>query len=150
MARKSGNWTVVALMGGAAVVLAGAASAQPAQTVLAALSKNMGADNLKCISYGGTSGYVGIVGQAHDIRSDWPRVQISNYTRTINYDAKSSFEDRTITQGNYPRIGGGGIPLQGEQRQQAYVVDKAAWTMQNGMAVAQPDAADVRAIDIWM
>ena len=97
MARKSGIWTVLPLMGGAAVVLAGAASAQPtptAQSVLAALSKNMGADNLKCITFAGTSGYIGIVGQAHDIRSDWPRVEISNYTRTINYDAKSSYEDR--------------------------------------------------------
>ena len=114
----------------ALALMSGTASAQTAQSVLQAASKNMGADNLKCITYSGTSGYVGIVGQAHDIRDDWPKVAISNYTRTINYDAKSSYEDRTIRQGNHPRVGGGGIPLQGEQRQQKYVLDKAAWNMQ--------------------
>jgi glyoxylase-like metal-dependent hydrolase (beta-lactamase superfamily II) len=150
------SWNIagaVAVLGGTALVLTGAASAQPAptaQSVLAALSKNMGADNLKCITFGGTVGYVGIVGQAHDIKSDWPKVLISKYTRTINYDAKSSYEDRTIEQGNYPRIGGGGIPLQGQQRAQNYVLDKAAWNMQGNTANPQPDQADVRAIDIWM
>ncbi len=148
-------WTIVAalaLMSGPTSSQSAPSSqqAQTAQSVLQALSKTMGADNLRCISYTGTNGYVGIVGQAHDIKSDWPRVQISNYSRTINYDAKSSYEDRTITQGNYPRIGGGGIPIQGEQRQQAYVVDKSAWTMQGGNANPQPEAADVRALDIWM
>jgi len=153
MARRI--WTIVAalaLMSGPTSSQSAPSSqqAQTAQSVLQALSKTMGADNLRCISYTGTNGYVGIVGQAHDIKSDWPRVQISNYSRTINYDAKSSYEDRTITQGNYPRIGGGGIPIQGEQRQQAYVVDKSAWTMQGGNANPQPEAADVRALDIWM
>jgi len=137
----------------AVLALASSASAQTpptAQSVLASLSKNMGADNLKCISYGGTVGYVGIVGQAHDIRDDWPKVLISKYARTINYDTKSSYEDRTLEQGNYPRIGGGGIPFAAPQRQQNYVVDKAAWNMQGTNANPQPDQADVRAIDIWM
>ena len=154
MAKRSRRWTAtLAVMGVAAATLTGAAVAQTAptaQSVLQSLSRSMGADNLKCITYGGTIGYVGIVGQAHDITSDWPKVLISKYTRTINYDAKSSYEDRTIEQGNYPRGGGGGIPLQGQQRQQNYIVDKAAWNMQGNNANPQPDAADVRAIDIWM
>jgi glyoxylase-like metal-dependent hydrolase (beta-lactamase superfamily II) len=139
----------------AAIALAGVAAAQAqgqatAQSVLAALSKSMGADNLKCITYSGSVGYVGIVGQAYDIRGDWPKVAITNYTRTINYDAKSSYEDRTLEQGNYPRIGGGGIPFAAPRREQNYIVDKAAWNMQGGNANPQLDAADVRAIDIWM
>src|SRR5688500_6136915 len=84
-------WSLAAAL----ALMSGTASAQTVQSVLQAASKAMGADNLKCITYSGTSGYVGIVGQAHDIRDDWPKVEISNYTRTINYDAKSSFEDRT-------------------------------------------------------
>jgi len=130
-------WSLVVAL----ALMSGTASAQTVQSVLQAASKAMGADNLKCITYSGTSGYVGIVGQAHDIRDDWPKVAISNYTRTINYDAKSSYEDRTIQQGNYPRVGGGGIPLQAEQRQQNYVLDKVAWNMQGETANPQPDAA---------
>jgi glyoxylase-like metal-dependent hydrolase (beta-lactamase superfamily II) len=144
---------------GAALILAGAAgavapagaqTAPTAQSVIASLARNLGADKLKCVTYTGTVGYVGLVGQAQDIRSDWPRVEISNYRRTINFDAKSSSEDMTIRQGKYPTVGGGGIPLQGEQRQQNFVVDKSAWTLQNGAASPQPAMGDVRAIDIAM
>ena len=128
-------WSWVAAL----ALMSGTASAQTVQSVLQAASKNMGADNLKCITYSGTSGYVGIVGQAHDIRDDWPKVEISNYTRTINYDAKSSYEDRTTRQGNHPRVGGGGIPLQGEQRQQNYVLDKSAWNLEGEKPNPQPE-----------
>ena len=62
-------WSVAAAL----ALMSGTASAQTVQSVLQAASKAMGADNLKCITYTGTSGYVGIVGQAHDIRDDWPQ-----------------------------------------------------------------------------
>ena len=139
-------WSVAAAL----ALMSGTASAQTVQSVLQAASKAMGADNLKCITYSGTSGYVGIVGQAHDIRDDWPKVEISNYIRTINYDAKSSFEDRTTRQGNHPRVGGGGIPLQADQRQQNYVLDKSAWNLVGDKPNPQPEQADLRQVDIWM
>ena len=139
-------WSLAAAL----ALMSGTASAQTVQSVLQAASKAMGADNLKCITYSGTSGYVGIVGQAHDIRDDWPKVEISNYIRTINYDAKSSFEDRTTRQGNHPRVGGGGIPLQADQRQQNYVLDKSAWNLVGDKPNPQPEAADLRQVDIWM
>ncbi len=141
--------TALAVAGGA-VAVAQAQGQPTAQSMLQALAQNMGANNLRCITYSGTNGYIGIVGQAHTITSDWPRVEISNYTRTINYDAKSSYEDRTIRQGNYPRQGGGGIPLNGEQRAQNYVLDRSAWNMQGGNANPQLDQVDLRQIDIWM
>ena len=78
-------WSLAAAL----VLMSGTASAQTARAVVQAASKNMGADNLKCITYSGLSGYVGIVGQAHDIHDFAEKVEISNYTRTINYDAKS-------------------------------------------------------------
>src|SRR5688572_31565363 len=93
-----------------------AAQAQTAQSVLQAAAKAMGTNNLKCVTYTG-AGYVGIVGQNHNIRDDWARVELANYTRTINFDARSSQEERVIRQGNYPARGGGGIPINGEQRQ---------------------------------
>ncbi len=140
-------WSWVAAL----ALMSGTASAQTVQSVLQAASKNMGADNLKCITYSGTSGYVGIVGQAHDIRDDWPKVEISNYSRTINFDAKSSFEDRTTRQGNFPRVGGGGIPLQADQRQSRIPSSTNPpgtwWATSRTRSRSQ---ADVRQVDIWM
>ena len=114
----------------ALALMSGTASAQTVQSVLQAASKAMGADNLKCITYSGTSGYVGIVGQAHDIRDDWPKVEISNYTRTINYDAKSSYEDRTSPTGQSPARWRRRHPAPGRSAAAGnYVVDKSAWNM---------------------
>ena len=141
---------IVLLGATAAIAPAGAQPAMTAESVIASLARNLGADKLRCVTYTGNVGYVGMVGQAQDIRSDWPRVEISNYRRTINFDAKSSSEDMTTRQGKYPTVGGGGIPLQGEQRQQNFVVDKSAWNLQGGAANPQPAMADLRAIDIAM
>ena len=127
-----------------------AAQAQTAQAVLEAAAKAMGTNNLKCVTYTG-AGYVGIVGQNHDIRDDWARVELASYTRTINYDAKSSQEERVIRQGTHAPRGGGGIPIQGEQKQALFVADKFAWNVgANGMPAPQPAAAEVRQLDIWL
>jgi glyoxylase-like metal-dependent hydrolase (beta-lactamase superfamily II) len=148
---KTRVWGIAAAIAVAGGTFAVAAQSQPtAQSVLADLSKAMGADNLRCITYTGNSGYVGIVGQAHDIRDDWPKVAITNYSRTVNYEALSSAEDRTLEQGNYPRIGGGGIPFAAPQRQQNFVLNRVAWNIAGGNANAQPDQADLRMIDIYM
>jgi glyoxylase-like metal-dependent hydrolase (beta-lactamase superfamily II) len=134
----------------AAPVAAQAQSAQTAQTVLQAAAKAMGTNNLKCVTYTG-AGYVGIVGQNHNIRDDWARVELANYTRTINFEARSSQEERVTRQGNYPARGGGGIPLTGEQRQTQFVVDKVAWNVgANGMPAPAPQAAEMRALDIYL
>jgi hypothetical protein len=146
--RVLGIAAAIAVAGGTVAI---AAQSQPtAQSVLADLSRAMGAENLRCVTYTGNTGYVGIVGQAHDIREDWPKVAITNYTRTINYDALSSAEDRTLEQGNYPRIGGGGIPFAAPQRQQNFVMNRVAWNIAGGNPNPQPDQADVRMIDIFM
>ena len=94
-------------MWGIAIALAftaGTAAAQDARSVLQAAAKALGAENLRCVTYSG-SGFVGLVGQQYDLRDDWPRVDLMAYSRTINYDAKSSVEERTIRQGNYPPPG---------------------------------------------
>jgi glyoxylase-like metal-dependent hydrolase (beta-lactamase superfamily II) len=132
------------------IVAPGVADAQTAQSVLQAAAKAMGTNNLKCVTYTG-SGYVGLVGQNYDIRDDWARAELASYTRTINYDARSSQEERVIRQGNYPARGGGGIPIQGEQRQTQFVVDKLAWNVgANGMPAPAPAAAELRQLDIWL
>ena len=121
---------ITALLGAltlaAMTVMPATAQGQTAQSVLQAAAQAMGTNSLKCVTYAG-AGYFGIVGQNYDIRDDWARVELASYSRTINYEERSSREERVIRQGSYPPRGGGGIPLQGEQRAVEFVVDKVAW-----------------------
>ena len=75
-----------------------AAAQQPAPghvdpwPVLQAAAKAMGVDKLNCVTLSG-SGYAGKVGQNVTQDTDWPRGEpLANYTRTINYAAKSSVD----------------------------------------------------------
>ena len=133
---------VAALMGGTAI-------AQDAMTVLRAASTAMGAANLKSIRYSGTGWNAG-VGQSFSPEEDWPRFEITAYTRTIDYDARTSNEELTRRQGEYPQRGGGGTPLQGDQRAVTLVSGNYAWNMQGTNAVPQPAAAELRQLDIWL
>src|SRR4029079_10522350 len=133
---------VVALMGGTAI-------AQDAMTVLRAASTAMGAANLKTIRYSGTGWNAG-VGQSFSPEEDWPRFEITAYTRTIDYDARTSNEELTRRQGEYPQRGGGGTPLQGDQRAVTLVSGNSAWNMQGTNVVPQPAAAELRQLDIWL
>ena len=124
-------------------------AAQDVKSVLQAVAKNIGADNLRCVTYSG-SGYVGIVGQNFSPRDDWPRVELASYTKTINFDAKSAREDQVRRQGNNPARGGGGVPLQGDVRQTSLVNGNYAWSLQGTNATPQPAAASQRQLDLWI
>lgn len=126
-----------------------AAQGQTAQAVLQAVAQAMGTNTLKCVTYTG-AGYFGIVGQNYDIRDDWARVELASYSRTLNFDERSSREERVIRQGNNPPRGGGGIPIQGEQRAVEFVVDKVAWNQPGAMPVPAPAAAEMRQLDMWL
>ena len=91
------------------------------QPVLQAAAQAMGVDNLKCITFSGT-GYAGKVGQNVTQDTDWPRGEpLLNYTRTIDYDAKSSVEQFDRKPGMNPRSWKygtgwlGGTPIQEER-----------------------------------
>ena len=83
--------------------MVGTASAQDAKSVLTAASKTMGA--LKSVQITGT-GWNAAVGQSFGPEQDWPRFEVTRYTRTIDYDARSSREEFTRRQGNNPPRGG--------------------------------------------
>src|SRR3989442_5433320 len=110
---------------GSFVVLAltsGTAEAQDARAVLQAAVKAMGTETVKCLTYSGnTGGYVGIVGQNYHPKEDWARVELASFSRTINFDARTMRDEQVRRQGNYPRRGGGGIPIEGDQRQITFV-----------------------------
>ena len=130
-------------------VMIGTAAAQDARAVLQAAAKNIGADTVKTIQISGT-GMTAAVGQSYSPTEDWPKFEVTKYTKTIDYDAKSSREELTRRQGTNPPRGGGGTPLQGEQQQVAIVSGNYAWNMQANTANPAPAAAEVRQLEIWL
>lgn len=74
-----------------AALMAVSAPAQNAQSVLQAAAKAMGIENMRSIMYSG-AGWQGMVGQNFLPDRDWPRVDLQNYTRTIDFDTMSSRE----------------------------------------------------------
>src|SRR3989441_502455 len=141
----------------ALIVVAGdTLRAQDARGVLQAAAKAMGAANLKTIQYSGTGWNAG-VGQSFSPQDDWPHFEVTRYTRTIDYDARSSREEFTRRQGNNPPRGGGGTPLQGDQQQVAIVSGNSAWNMdgqnpvpQTGQYLAGISVSDFRQLDILL
>jgi len=130
-------------------LMSGHLAAQDAKAVLQAVARNIGADNLRCVTYSG-SGWVGAVGQNFTPRDDWPRVELSSYTKTVNFEARSAKEEQVRRQGSYPARGGGGVPLQGEVRQINLVSGNYAWASQGTGMTPQPAAAAQRQLDLWL
>ena len=105
------------------------AVAQDARAVVQAASSAMGAANLKSIQYTANGGWFGSFGQSFTPGENWPRTDIVTYTRTIDYDAKTSREEFTRRQGNNPARGGGFVPIQGEPRTTSIVNGNYAWNV---------------------
>lgn len=129
-----------------ATLPAAAAGAQDVESVLQAAAEAMGTPS--SIEYSG-AGWVANVGQSHTPADDWPRFEVTAYSRAIDYDAGSSKETYVRRQGDYPALGGG-TPLAGEQERTFLTSGGHAWTMRGSAAVPQPAAAEVRRLDIWM
>ena len=127
-------------------LLAGTAAAQDTQRVLRAAADAMG--DPSNVRYSGT-GWVANVGQSYTPDDDWPWFEVTAYTRTIDYDDRSSREEYTRRQGSYPPRGGG-APLQGEQRRVFLTSGNYSWNMNGPNPAPQSAAAEVRQLDIWM
>jgi glyoxylase-like metal-dependent hydrolase (beta-lactamase superfamily II) len=126
--------------------------------VLRAAAHAMGADNLKCVTISGT-GYAGKVGQNVTQDTDWPRGEpLANYSRTINYDARSSIEQFTRKPGMNPRSWKygtgwlGGTPLQQKERQTFVVSGNYAWHLdgEGTRPIPAPASAELWQLDIWL
>jgi len=123
--------------------------AQDARSVLQASVAAMGAGTLTSIQYSGT-GWNAAVGQSFSPNDDWPRFEVTAYTRVIDYPSASSREELTRRQGPYPPRGGGGTPIQGEQQQRALVSGEHAWNLQGQNAAPAQGAAEIRQLDVWL
>lgn len=124
---------------------------------LEAAAKTIGVDKVRCISFSGT-GYSGRVGQNVTQDTDWPRGEpLANYTRTINFDAKTSVEQFSRKPGLNPRSWKygtgwlGGTPFQRSERQTFTVNGSHAWHIDgDGAPVAAPADADLWQLDMWL
>ena len=143
---RSKMWVLLGVLS----LMVGTAAAQDARSVLQAASTAMGANNLKSIQYSGT-GWNAAFGQAYNPGEDWPRLDVSSYTRTIDYDSRSLKEEMTRRQGSYSLQGGGagGRPFP-ETRQTQLLSGNFAWAMQGNEANPQPAQAEMRQLEIFL
>ena len=108
------------------------------KSVLDSAQKAMG--NPNSIQYSAT-GMNAFFGQALATGKEWPRRELSSYTRTINYPQKSSSEQLTFVQPTFP----------GPSREQNTQVNgDKAWNMGANGPVAQPANAESRQLQIWL
>jgi hypothetical protein len=139
---------VSALMLGPAV---GPAAAQNARALLQAADNAVGASKVNSIQYTGT-GRISYLGQNFTTADDLPRVDLKNWSQTIDYGSKSAREEMVRVQGNNPARGGGaGFPITGEQRSTTLVTGNYAWNLNaQGQPQAQNDQAEARQFMIWV
>ena len=74
------------------------AQAVDARKAIEAAATAMGTMNVKSIQFVG-DGYVANVGEQYNLTDGWPQVQVTDYTRTIDYDAKYMRVDYDEKQG---------------------------------------------------
>jgi glyoxylase-like metal-dependent hydrolase (beta-lactamase superfamily II) len=112
------------------------------KAILQAADKAIGASNVKSFTATST-GWIGSPGQQF-AQGDLPRADLKSRTFTADFPSKSLKVEYVRVQGNNPPRGGGGIPVQGEQRTTELVSGNTAWNMNaQGQPVAQ--SADVAA-----
>lgn len=112
-------------LGGLALTLLGAtAGAQNAQTVISNASKAMGADTLTSLSYYGTGANFNL-GQNSNANNPWPRQNLNDYRRTIDFAQPASLA-WAVTYGSPPQ---GTPPVMGVF-QQVITPAQAAWGQQ--------------------
>jgi hypothetical protein len=120
-----------------------------AKAILRTVSKAMGTDNLTSLQYSG-SGVIAAVGQAYSPEEDYPKFEVTSYTRTIDYEAKSSKEDMIRRQGDNPPRGGGGTPIKGQQHRISVVTGNSAWDENDERIVPQQADAEIRQLEIML
>ena len=132
--------------------------------ILDAAIQAIGNDKLNCVTISGTA-YDGAVGQQKEAGKnvDWPRIDsLANYTRTMNWQAKTMKEEFDRKPGLTPaawKYGVGWIdgPIQ-TQTHQTFMLNASgatpyAWHMDgpNGPPVRnEPDVSEVFPIELWM
>ncbi|MEJ5990544.1 MBL fold metallo-hydrolase [Ramlibacter sp. PS3R-8] len=131
-----------------ALVAAGCAHRQDAQAVLRLADQATGAGRVNTLRYTG-AGTGSTFGQAYVPGTAWPRINVTGYTRWVDYPNAALREDSVRSRAE--PTGGGALPLMGtgEQRVSAWLRGTQAWNMTGPAAAAAPVALDGRIHDLW-
>ena len=117
----------------AAVVMGCATPSVDGAATIARANQAMGGNDLKSIRYSAEgTGYT--FGQAFVPTAAWPKITVHSQARSINYDTGSMREEITLSRAE--PTGGGGYPLQGQQRNERFV--SGAWAWNQTAAGPQP------------
>lgn len=124
------------LFAGLVLGVAGCSTPRTTTSVLQAAQTAMG--NVSSIQYSGT-GMNAFVGQALTAGEEWPRRELSTFTRTIDYEQRASRDELNFAQ---PTFGG--------QQQNAEVKGDKAWNVGPNGPVPQVAAAEGRQLQILL
>ena len=125
---------------------AGVVSAQDAKTILKAATQAMG--DVTSIQFSGT-GHNDALGQSYTPNSAWPETNVTSYTRSIDYNSRSSKEELVRVE-QTPPIRGGGAPFAGEQKQVNLVSGQYAWNQPGNTPQPAAATAEERQLQIWL
>ena len=115
------KWGATVLVVG---LMASTAAAQDAKTVIANASKAMGVDGLNSITFYGSGANFGL-GQSNNANGQWPRTNVNDYVRSIDFTGPVS--RATGVTWAAPVTGG---PAAQAAFQQNITKDNAAWAQQ--------------------
>src|SRR5512145_337248 len=121
---------------GLALAIAACSGPRDANSVLQDAQAAMG--NVNSIQYSGT-GMNAFFGQALTAGQEWPRRELSSFTRAVNYEQRSASDELNFAQ---PTFGG--------QQQNAQVNGDKAWNVGPNGPVPQLAAAEERQLQIWL
>ena len=134
----------------AAVALAscGSMPMADAPTALNLANAAMGGTSLKSLQFDAT-GTGGIFGQAYQPGMAWPKLNVTMFSRVMDYDGAALRQE--FAQNRAEPTGGGGIPLMGQGEQRAIQLFKgtSAWNMAGPAPQAAPLAVTGRSHDLW-
>ena len=106
----------------------GTLRAQDARSVLQAVAKNIGADNLTTLQFSGSTGWHSAPGASYRPMDDWPRFEVTSYMKAIDFNAHFSHEQIVRQWGPYPKLGGGqGVPVKGQQKMDLWLNGNLQW-----------------------
>ncbi len=91
------------------------------------------------------NGIMWAVGQSTSPMAASPRYYVKSLTRMYDFTAAAMRQEMVRTQGESPPSGGGGQPLEGDQRQVTMVSGDLAWSVGGNNPLGRPHQADERA-----